>query len=394
MGLVYGVNVRSLLISSLVVSFVPLTLGGCVDPKLDRAVDDTMSSGDADTDADSDADSDSDADTDTDTDSDADADTDTDSDTDADTDSDTDADTDSDTDSDPPAFACDEDVDGDGVTATAGDCFPMDVEAYPGAAERCNGRDDNCDGQIDEGAGCAYMDTAPDPVDTDTAIDTSSWVSNGELDVDDDADGYTENDGDCDDTVRRIKPGATDGCSGAGLGVDDNCNGIIDDDCATADTATAIVYYAGDATVCDGPTLLTGHFGYDIQSTTTGDPVCEVFSTWSDAGGTLPRAACPDCDWAFNLTLSDGTLSGTACEGFGLTADSWDGLELPWGFSPAYDYVSGTDVYSLTDVVFLYSTDYSAWQVFSYNYAGYGDNVSDGTSLTFARAYTYVYYYP
>ena len=387
---------RSLLISSLVVSFVPLSLGGCVDPKLDRAVDDTMSSGDADTDADSDADSDSDADTDTDTDTDtdSDADTDTDSDTDADTDSDTDADTDSDTDSDPPAFACDEDVDGDGVTATAGDCFPMDVEAYPGAAERCNGRDDNCDGQIDEGAGCAYMDTAPDPVDTDTAIDTSSWVSNGELDVDDDADGYTENDGDCDDTVRRIKPGATDGCSGAGLGVDDNCNGIIDDDCATADTATAIVYYAGDATVCDGPTFLTGHFGYDIQSTTTGDPVCEVFSTWSDAGGTLPRAACPDCDWAFNLTLSDGVLSGTACEGIGLTADSWDGLDLSWGFSPAYDYVYGTDVFSLTNVVFYYSTDSSAWRFFSYNYAGYGDNVSDGTSLTFAKYSTYVYYYP
>jgi hypothetical protein len=381
-----------LLISSLVVSFVPLTLGGCVDPKLDRALDDTMSSGDADTDADSDADSDADGDADTDTDSDSDADTDTD--TDSDTDSDTDADTDSDTDTDSPAFACDEDVDGDGVTATAGDCFPMDAEAYPGAAERCNGQDDNCDGQIDEGAGCAYMDTAPDPVDTDTAVDTSTWVSSGDLDVDDDADGYTENEGDCNDTARRIKPGVPDGCGASSVGIDDNCNGIIDDDCASADTAVAVAYYAGDATVCDGPTFLTGHFGFDIRNKTSGDPVCEVFSTWSDVGGRLPSAACPDCDWAFNLTLSDGVLSGTACEGIGLTAESWDGLDLPWGFAPAYDFVYGTDVFSLTNVVFYYSTDSSAWQYFSYNYAGYGDNVSDGTSLTFARSYGYLYYYP
>ena len=43
-------------------------------------------------------------------------------------------------------------------------------------------------------------------------------------DVDDDIDGYTENQGDCDDTNSAINPGATEVCNG----VDDNCDTIVD----------------------------------------------------------------------------------------------------------------------------------------------------------------------
>ena len=44
-------------------------------------------------------------------------------------------------------------------------------------------------------------------------------------DVDDDGDGYTENQGDCDDTDNSINPGAYEACDG----IDNNCDGIIDD---------------------------------------------------------------------------------------------------------------------------------------------------------------------
>jgi len=45
------------------------------------------------------------------------------------------------------------DTDGDGV-GPCDDCDDRDAAILPGAAETCNGRDDDCDGWVDEGAGC------------------------------------------------------------------------------------------------------------------------------------------------------------------------------------------------------------------------------------------------
>ncbi len=53
------------------------------------------------------------------------------------------------------------DFDGDGLTYAEGDCQSGIATAGPGAEEICNGIDDNCDGEVDEGD-CA-MDTGVDP---------------------------------------------------------------------------------------------------------------------------------------------------------------------------------------------------------------------------------------
>jgi len=46
------------------------------------------------------------------------------------------------------------DQDGDGVSESAGDCSDRFDWIHPGAAELCNGADDDCDGTIDEGVTC------------------------------------------------------------------------------------------------------------------------------------------------------------------------------------------------------------------------------------------------
>jgi hypothetical protein len=85
------------------------------------------------------------------------------------------------------------------LTANSGDCNDSNASVYPGAAEICgDGIDNNCNGSIDDGC-------APDP-----------------KDVDDDGDGFTETDGDCNDNNATIYPGAIEIC---GDGIDQDCNG-------------------------------------------------------------------------------------------------------------------------------------------------------------------------
>ncbi|MGC4123246.1 MAG: heparinase II/III family protein [Myxococcales bacterium] len=66
------------------------------------------------------------------------------------------------------AFAC-HDLDGDGYGAPASaacahaeaDCDDADREVHPGAAERCDGADDDCDRVSDEGCACTMGDEQP-----------------------------------------------------------------------------------------------------------------------------------------------------------------------------------------------------------------------------------------
>ncbi len=110
----------------------------------------------------------------------------------------------------------DQDRDGWGSRDTGGlDCDDTDPAVYPGASEVANGRDDDCDGQVDED-----LDSGtPVPV-TPTPLD----VNQEDLD----GDGYTSSQGDCDDRYADVYPGAVDVC---GDGVDQDCSGQADEGC-------------------------------------------------------------------------------------------------------------------------------------------------------------------
>jgi len=58
---------------------------------------------------------------------------------------------------------CPQDLDEDGWTVEQGDCADDWPAVHPGAAELCNGFDDDCDGEVDEdccsseACGCWYI---------------------------------------------------------------------------------------------------------------------------------------------------------------------------------------------------------------------------------------------
>jgi hypothetical protein len=139
------------------------------------------------------------------------------------------------------------DADSDGWFECGGDCKDNDPTVNPAAIERAgNGQDDNCDGAVDEAANPAGTD---DDGDTVTELDgdchdRDSTVFPGAIEIpnqvdddcngitddntewyDDDGDGWSERQGDFDDASRFVYPGAPETTDG----VDNDCDGVVDE---------------------------------------------------------------------------------------------------------------------------------------------------------------------
>ena len=141
------------------------------------------------------------------------------------------------------------DYDQDGVPAEE-DCDDADPLTYPGAPERCDGADQDCDGEIDEGAG----DPAPFYADADAdgfgdpAATTTACAAPA---------GYVADNTDCDDADPATHPGdQPDDCATA---TDRNCDGALvyaDEDhdgydaCADCDDSNPAAGELGDE-VCN-----------------------------------------------------------------------------------------------------------------------------------------------
>ena len=126
-----------------------------------------------------------------------------------------------DLDSDGTPDCTDDDADGDGAPNDT-DCAPMDAAVHPGATEACNGQDDDCDGKTDEAGatGCteAWNDKDEDGFGAGTPVCGCATSA-----------GWSTKGGDCDDLNPKANPDGTEACGGG----DEDCDGQTDEGEAT-----------------------------------------------------------------------------------------------------------------------------------------------------------------
>jgi len=96
------------------------------------------------------------------------------------------------------------------------DCDDTTNKAFPGNEEICDKIDNNCDGTVDEGVTTTYYAD----IDGDGYGNEDMPVEDCSLPM-----GYSANSDDCDDTDPTVNPAADEYCNG----VDDNCDGRIDE---------------------------------------------------------------------------------------------------------------------------------------------------------------------
>jgi hypothetical protein len=207
------------------------------------------------------------------------------------------------------------DNDQDSFTSCSGDCDDQDSSVNPGAPEvPANGKDDNCNGRVDEGAndgdGDGFTAICGDCNDADPnihphATEVCDRVDNNcdayvdsalgqfslcQVCFDADQDGQTNCDGDCNDVDPSISRGAPESCDGK----DNDCDGATD-----LHPLTGVRVCTSDGGFNDAPVATA-------QSVTTAeDTAASVMLAGADVDGDV-------LTFAIGSQPTHGTLTGTA----------------------------------------------------------------------------------
>ena len=212
---------------------------------------------------------------------------------------------------DPTLCFMDEDGDGYGASIAFGiysagsDCDDRDANIHPGVDELCDNIDQNCNGYVDEDIEfqTLYRDDDGDSFGDDAF---SMWTCEN-------PEGYVLESGDCNDLDASIHPDASEICD---EGIDNNCNGLNDDNDPALDTAGQKQWwmdYDGDG---------YGEIGEPIVSCSGPTGYVDTTNDCMDRGslfGIAANAIHPDA-----LETCDGVDND--CNG--LIDDDDDGLDL------------------------------------------------------------------
>lgn len=159
-----------------------------------------------------------------------------------------------------------QDQDGDGFYSYE-DCDDNDATMNPGAAELCDGMDNDCNGLVDDLPVFAYFADVDGDGYGDAAIGLDTCLSVAPA-------GYVDNNQDCNDADPDLNPSVAEICDG----MDNNCDGTVDEG------LTMFVYYMdadndqyGDATTAMATCLASAPAGFVPDSLDCDDNDPAVF---------------------------------------------------------------------------------------------------------------------
>ncbi len=251
-----------------------------------------------------------------------------------------------------------DDDDGDGFSPTDPiwpDCNDQDPYTYPFAAERFDGRDNDCDLQVDENTDGADddqdgMSEADGDCNDNSAStylgapelqdgadnDCDGVVDEGTSAFDDDQDGFAEVDLDCDDNDPDLNPAALELCSD---GIDNNCNGLKDsqEPCLEIDSAPMIVggIDLTRTSIEEGEATVASVLVYDAD----GDEITNTWETEAD-GGTIDDVTASTITWVAPEELPNNYDNGNVYQLYFVGADDDD--NQVWAFEEVWVYPSGS----------------------------------------------------
>ena len=230
------------------------------------------------------------------------------------------------------------DADEDGYTVEDGDCDDNNSSVFPGAEEVCDGVDNNCDTQVDEGLlVTVYVDNDGDGYGSMRSMEACPGTP-----------GTSTNNEDCDDGDGSINPGASEIC---GDDIDQDCNGR-DPACSSGNTLTYIddegdnIRTTGIYDFFASQTLSTSSFiSFSISGSSSSDGAwCSERADWYQtnylayaSGSTTLLSGdwnkwtrSEDGSWSSPTTATAYNYFGAGCDGY---AYSWCS---EWGVNGLY----------------------------------------------------------
>lgn len=207
-----------------------------------------------------------------------------------------DADGDGDGDPNWPRSFCDGAVE-DGYVETSGDCDDEDDQVYGGAAETCDGKDNDCNDQVDDGVTVqTYPDLDQDGYGDATAAPLLSCPTPGRV----------TNNQDCDDGDADVHPGATEVCDGK----DNDCVGGVDDGAATPP-----LWYPDADADGDGNTDTSLGVSSCTQPAGTSATHTDCNDGDPEVSGLVVGESCDGKDNDCNGSTDEGFPVGNPCDG-------------------------------------------------------------------------------
>ncbi len=189
------------------------------------------------------------------------------------------------------------DNDGDGWTENEGDCNDANAFVFPGAGERCDGLDNDCNGTVDDNVqGIWYIDNDADNYGHPSGVFPSCNPPPG----------FAPNATDCDDSNASVNPGASEVCDG----LDNNCAGGVDEGVTTTYyrdlDADGFGNPGSTSAACSAPS------GYTLDNTDCNDASASAYPGATEICDGIDN----DCDTVVDQVDDDGdSWVAMACGG-------------------------------------------------------------------------------